>query len=85
MRDFTFNVDLLEKQEAELAKLITAEKESRDELKQLSQINFEEIVQVLVHFRVVRAFVESVLRYGLPADYFFCVIKVRCPSPLISS
>ena len=35
---------------------------------------------MLVHLKVLRLFVESVLRYGLPANYVGLVIKV---SPLI--
>lgn len=47
------------------------------DLLRLSRINFSELFQVLVHLKVVRAYVESVLRYGLPAAYFGAVIKVR--------
>lgn len=43
----------------------------------LSRINFSELFQVLVHLKIVRAYVESVLRYGLPAAYFGAAIKVR--------
>lgn len=32
---------------------------------------------MLVHLKVLRLFVESVLRYGLPANYVGLVIKVR--------
>lgn len=46
------------------------------DLLRLSRINFSELFQVLVHLKVVRAYVESVLRYGLPAAYFGAVVKV---------
>lgn len=46
------------------------------DLLRLSRINFSELFQVLVHLKVVRAHVESVLRYGLPAAYFGAVVKV---------
>lgn len=52
------------------------------DLLRLSRINFSELFQVLVHLKVVRAYVESVLRYGLPAAYFGAVIKVRLVLPL---
>jgi len=48
------------------------------DLLRLSRINFSEAVQLLIHLKVVRAFVECVLRYGLPAHYFFAFVKVRC-------
>lgn len=46
------------------------------ELLRLSRTNFSESFQVLVHLKVIRLFVESVLRYGLPANYVGIVIKV---------
>ena len=46
------------------------------ELLRLSRTNFSEAYQILVHLKVVRLFVESVLRYGLPADYVGVFLKV---------
>jgi V-type H+-transporting ATPase subunit C len=46
------------------------------DLLRLSRTNFSEAYQLLVHLKVVRLFVESVLRYGLPADYSAIVISV---------
>jgi V-type H+-transporting ATPase subunit C len=46
------------------------------ELLRLSRTNFSESFQILVHLKVIRLFVESVLRYGLPANYVGIVIKV---------
>jgi V-ATPase subunit C len=46
------------------------------ELLRLSRTNFSESFQILVHLKVVRLFVESVLRYGLPANYVGLAIKV---------
>lgn len=46
------------------------------ELLRLSRTNFSESFQILVHLKVIRLFVESVLRYGLPANYTGLVIKV---------
>lgn len=54
------------------------------DLLRLSRINFSELFQVLVHLKVVRAYVESVLRYGLPAAYFAAVVKVRRLHPASS-
>lgn len=47
------------------------------ELLRLSRINFSEGLQILIHLKVVRAFMECVLRYGLPASYFSAVVQVR--------
>jgi len=46
------------------------------ELLRLSEINFSEAFQVFVHLKVIRLFVESVLRYGLPANYIGIAVKV---------
>jgi hypothetical protein len=48
----------------------------QSELLRLSRTNFSEAYQILTHLKVVRVFVESVLRYGLPAEYSAIVIKV---------
>src|SRR6266550_2683138 len=47
------------------------------ELLRLSRVNFSESFQVFVHLKVLRLFVESVLRYGLPAQYTGIVVKVK--------
>jgi len=46
------------------------------DLLRLSRTNFSEAYQLLVHLKVVRLYVESVLRYGLPAEYSAIVLQV---------
>ncbi|GJE85935.1 ATPase V1 complex subunit C [Phanerochaete sordida] len=75
VRDFVFSEDLLEKQREELAAADTTEKELWTELLQISRTNFSESFQILVHLKVLHLFVESVLRYGLPANYSGVVVK----------
>ncbi|KAJ3479173.1 hypothetical protein NLI96_g9247 [Meripilus lineatus] len=75
VRDFVYSEDLIEKQREELRTADTTEKELWTELLRLSRINFSESFQVLVHLKVLRLFVESVLRYGLPANYTGIFIK----------
>ncbi len=53
-----------------------ADRSLKTELLQLARTNFSESLQILVHLKVIRLFVESVLRYGLPADYIGIVVKV---------
>lgn len=52
------------------------------DLLKLTRINFSESYQLLAHLKTVRLFVESVLRYGLPAEYAGIVIK---PDPKTAS
>lgn len=56
------------------------ERVPKAELLHLSRTNFSEAYQLLVHLKVVRLFVESVLRYGLPSNYVGLAIKVSSSS-----
>jgi hypothetical protein len=49
----------------------------QSELLKLTRINFSEAYQILAHLKTVRLFVESTLRYGLPAEYAGVIIKVK--------
>ncbi|KXN84787.1 V-type proton ATPase subunit C 1-B [Leucoagaricus sp. SymC.cos] len=75
VRDFAYSEDEIQKQREELDVANTTEKELWTELLRLSRTNFSEAFQTLVHLKVVRLFVESVLRYGLPANYTGLIIK----------
>jgi len=81
VRDFVYSEEQIEKQREELEMADTTERELWTELLRLSRTNFSESFQILVHLKVVRLFVESVLRYGLPAHYVGIVIK---PEPKLT-
>ncbi|KAJ8084271.1 Vacuolar ATP synthase subunit C [Marasmius tenuissimus] len=66
LRDFVYSDEEIFKQKQELETTDTTEKELWTELLHLTRTNFSESFQVLVHLKVIRLFVESVLRYGLP-------------------
>ncbi|KAH8120634.1 ATPase, V1 complex, subunit C [Phellopilus nigrolimitatus] len=75
VREFAYTDELAEKHKQELDLAGTTEKELWTELLRISRTNFSEALQLLVHLKVVRLFVESVLRYGLPANYIGISIK----------
>ncbi|PPR01319.1 hypothetical protein CVT26_015400 [Gymnopilus dilepis] len=75
VRDFVYSEEEIVKQRQELQMAATTEKELWTELLRLARTNFSESFQILVHLKVIRLFVESVLRYGLPAEYMGIVIK----------
>ncbi|KAF7306712.1 V-type proton ATPase subunit C [Mycena indigotica] len=75
VRDFVYSEEEMAKQHEELETADTTEKELWTELLRLSRTNFSESIQILVHLKVVRLFVESVLRYGLPANYTGLAVK----------
>ncbi|KAJ6627167.1 hypothetical protein B0H10DRAFT_1779889 [Mycena sp. CBHHK59/15] len=75
VRDFVYSEEEFAKQHQELEMADTTEKELWTELLRLSRTNFSESIQILVHLKIIRLFVESVLRYGLPANYIGIAIK----------
>ncbi|KAF8226063.1 ATPase, V1 complex, subunit C [Tricholoma matsutake] len=75
VRDFVFSEDELAKQREDLETANTTEKELWTELLRVSRTNFSESFQILVHLKIIRLFVESVLRYGLPANYIGLAVK----------
>ncbi|KAG0697161.1 ATPase V1 complex subunit C [Suillus ampliporus] len=75
VRDFVYSEEQIAKQEEELEIADTTEKELWTELLRLSRTNFSESFQILVHLKILRLFVESVLRYGLPANYVGLAIR----------
>ncbi|KAJ9122050.1 hypothetical protein QFC24_004277 [Naganishia onofrii] len=79
---FTWDETAEEKQKQDLADLEAEEKELWTDLLRLSRTNFSEAYQLLVHLKTVRVFVESVLRYGLPAEYSGVVVKPDSKSSL---
>ncbi|KAH9487155.1 V-type proton ATPase subunit C 1-B [Psilocybe cubensis] len=75
VRDFVYSEEEIAKQQQELEIAGTTAKELWTELLRLARTNFSESLQILVHLKVIRLFVESVLRYGLPAEYIGFVVK----------
>ncbi|KAJ3998462.1 hypothetical protein F5050DRAFT_1567138 [Lentinula boryana] len=75
IRDFAYSEEQIAKQRQELDTADVTERELWTELLHLSRTNFSESFQILVHLKVIRLFVESVLRYGLPANYIGIVIQ----------
>lgn len=76
--DFSWDDQLVQRQRQELEEAGDSEKELWTELLRLARTNFSEAYQALAHIKVVRTYVESVLRFGLPADYFAVVVR---PNP----
>ncbi|TFL06426.1 hypothetical protein BDV98DRAFT_600476 [Pterulicium gracile] len=75
VRDFVYSEETIARQREEMDMTDITEKELWTELLRLTRTNFSEAYQILVHHKVLRLFVESVLRYGLPAQYLGIVIK----------
>ena len=82
-RDFTWKEGGKEDEEKEMRKVEAEEKRVWGETLRLARTGYGEAVMALVHVFVLRVFVETVLRYGLPLDYTGVVVKVwKLHSPL---
>lgn len=81
-RDFKFEEGGREKEAKEVKKTEAEEKRVWGEALRLGRTGWSEAVMGLVHVVVLRVFVESVLRYGLPVDFVGALVKVcwRFPS-----
>ena len=76
-RDYKFKEGGKEEEAKELRKTEAEEKRVWGETLRLGRTGWSEAVMGLVHVIVLRVFVESVLRYGLPLDFVAALVKVR--------
>jgi V-type H+-transporting ATPase subunit C len=75
-RDYKFKEGGKEEEAKELKKTEAEEKRVWGETLRLGRTGYSETVMALVHVIVLRVFVESVLRYGLPLDFVSALVKV---------
>ncbi|KAI0236726.1 Vacuolar ATP synthase subunit C [Massospora cicadina] len=82
VRDFEFSEEKAEEDRLEAERIEISERELWKGLVQWCQASFEDAFTAWFHIKVLRAFTESVLRYGLPPDYSFALIHPRHESKL---
>lgn len=75
IRDFEYSEEQITKQQSELGAADDTERELWTELLRLCRTNFSESFQLLMHLKMVRLFIECVLRYGLPAHYIGIAVR----------
>lgn len=75
-RDFKFKEGGKEEEDKEIKKTEAEEKRVWGEASRLGRTGWSESVMCLVHVIVLRCFVESVLRYGLPLDFVVGLVRV---------
>ncbi|KAL5007516.1 hypothetical protein ScPMuIL_016322 [Solemya velum] len=69
VRDFTYNENELMAGKNEISKLEADKKKQFGPLVKWLKVNFSECFVAWIHVKVLRVFVESVLRYGLPVNF----------------
>jgi V-type H+-transporting ATPase subunit C len=75
-RDYKYEENGSQKEMKELEKAQADEKRQWGETLRLGRTGWSEGVVVLVHVVVLRVFIETVLRYGLPLDFVAGLVKV---------
>lgn len=84
VRDFKWNPEQLSDEKKKFTELVTAEKDQwvpssvlkQASLVRLCKANFSETFASWQHLKVLRLFIESILRYGLPPDFQPILVKV---------
>ncbi|ORX89653.1 ATPase V1 complex subunit C [Basidiobolus meristosporus CBS 931.73] len=77
VREFEYNEEQLEEDKREYEETEASEREQWKSLLQWCKTSFGEVFAAWIHIKILRVFVESVLRYGLPLDYSAAMIKPK--------
>lgn len=83
-RDFKYKEGGREEEEKEVDRVAAEEKKIWGETVRLGRTGWSEAVMAWVHVIVLRVFVETVLRYGLPLDFVCGLLTVCWNIPLSS-
>lgn len=75
-RDFQWREGGREEEANEMKRIEAEEKRVWGETLRLGRTGWSESVMILVHVLVLRIFIETVLRYGLPLDFVSTLVKV---------
>lgn len=76
VRDFTFDEKRFELSQLELSGMEEKREETRTDLYDWCKVAFSEMFAAWTHIKAMRVFVESILRYGLPARNVTVLLKV---------
>lgn len=74
IRDFKFDAQKIASAKQDNAKLKTSKDQLKSKLSLWCKTNFAEAFSAWAHLKAVRIFVESVLRFGLPANFEAAII-----------
>ncbi|ODV88183.1 hypothetical protein CANARDRAFT_26334 [[Candida] arabinofermentans NRRL YB-2248] len=75
-RDFEYSESTITQLKNEFQLASKEESNLKNDLTRLSKSAYSEIVSSWCHIKLLRAFVESVLRYGLPPDFYCFILKL---------
>lgn len=83
-RDFKYEEGARKKEGEEVVSLTSEERRLWGETLRLGSTGYSESAMTWMHVQALRVFVETVLRYGLPADFVCGIVEVS-PSALVLS
>ncbi len=75
-RDFKYEKSGKEEEHKEIERLSTEERKLWGDALRLSRTGYSESAMTWMHVLAIRVFVETILRYGLPADFVCGLVKV---------
>jgi V-type H+-transporting ATPase subunit C len=81
-RDFKYSEGGREAEAKEVERVGGDERKLWGETLRLGRTGWSEAVMVWIHVLVLRVFVETVLRYGLPLDFVSAIVRVILSLPL---
>lgn len=76
-RDFKYVEGGREQEAKEVERVGGDERKLWGETLRLGRTGWSEAVMIWIHVLVLRVFVETVLRYGLPLDFVSAIVRVR--------
>lgn len=86
VREFSFDSSKSGGIDGEIQKSLSEMKQVRSSTVRWCKAHFGEVFSAFIHLKVIQAFVESVLRYGLPVDFvaFFLEPNLKKEKELMS-
>ncbi|QPG73619.1 hypothetical protein FOA43_000931 [Brettanomyces nanus] len=76
-REFNYSEDSINKMRNEFTEASKEEVSLKNDLIRLAKEAYSEITSAWIHIEMLRTFVESVLRYGLPPDFYCFFLKLK--------
>jgi V-type H+-transporting ATPase subunit C len=80
-RDYKYVEGGKEEEQREVERVSKDERKIRSEALRLGMTGWSEAVMIWIHVLILRVFVETVLRYGLPLEFVCGLVKVSKRSP----
>ncbi|ODV96871.1 hypothetical protein PACTADRAFT_48672 [Pachysolen tannophilus NRRL Y-2460] len=75
-REFNYSQELIDSLQREFSNASRAESILKNDLIRLTKTSYSDIISNWYHLKMLRIFIESVLRYGLPPNFYYFLVKL---------